>query len=278
VVKEAFTIENGRRVQHAVKIVRKHAMNEGNEILQSHFEREVSIWKCLSNRYILPLLSVFENGFAVWAFTLLFQGGTLFDVFKNFRQGLPPSLALKYSFQLGSALRYLHQDAHVVHRDIKLENCVLDRPYLEGGDLRLCDFGLADFLPGEDTPCPQERFTNLNGELRPDDMVVGGSLAYAAPEQVQSVVPLLNTAMDMWSYGVVVHALAIGELPFHEPFAPKLQMLIIKGKWNQERLGMRVDNELFEVVDHCLEMDFKKRWSASDVLKSQWISYYNGDQ
>ena len=119
VVKEAFTIENGKQVQHAVKIVRKHATTDesGNETLQSHFEREVIIWRCLSNRYILPLLSVIETPYATWAFTLLFAGGTLFDVFKNYRQGLPPSLALKYSYQLASALRYLHQDALVVHRE-----------------------------------------------------------------------------------------------------------------------------------------------------------------
>ena len=228
-------------------------------------------------------MSVIDDSYATWAFTLLFVGGTLHDVFKAHRQGLPPSLALKYSFQLASALRYLHEDARIVHRDVKLENCVLDRPYTEGGNLRLCDFGLADFLPGDDTPSPRTDFVtpHCNGReqphIKPEDMVVGGSLAYAAPEQINSSVPLLDTAVDMWSYGVVVHALTMGELPFSDPLPPRLQKMITDGQWNVERLAARVDGEVFEVVRNCIEMDPEKRWTASDVLKSQWISMYTED-
>jgi serine/threonine protein kinase len=283
VVKEAFTLKDGKRVQHAVKIVRKHATKDemGNEVLQSHFEHEINVWKCLSNPYILPLLSVLDTPYATWAFTLLFAGGTLFDLFKVHRQGLPPSLALKYSYQLASALRYLHQDVRVVHRDVKLENCVLDRPLSEGGNMRLCDFGLADFLPGDDTPSPRKEYVTPHGDgkphIRPEDMVAGGSLAYAAPEQISSSTPLRDTAIDMWSYGVVVHALTMGELPFHDPFAPKLQMMIIKGDWNSERFKGRVDSEICEIVMGCLETDVSRRWSATDVLQSQWISLYSED-
>jgi serine/threonine protein kinase len=281
VVKEAIAIDNAKQV-HAVKIVRKHATTDewGNESLQTHFEHEINVWKCLSNRYILPLLSVVETSYATWAFTLLFTGGTLFDAFKDHRQGLPPMMALKYAYQLASALRYLHQDARVVHRDVKLENCILDAPMAEGGNLRLCDFGLADFLPGDDTPSPRQRYVTPHsvGEskqfIRPEDMVAGGSLAYAAPEQINSIVPLLDTAIDMWSYGVVVHALTVGELPFSDPFPPKLQMMITKGDWNIERFSGRVDSEVCEVVTSCLNMEHDHRWTAVDVLNSQWVSLY----
>jgi len=282
VVKEAFTYEQGKEVQHAVKIVKKNVIKD-NEALQSHFDHEIAVWKCLSNPYILPLLSVIDTDYATWAFTYLFVGGTLHDVFKVHRQGLPPALALKYSYQLAQALRYLHQDARVVHRDVKLENCVLDRPFSEGGNLRLCDFGLADFLPGDDTPSPRTEFitprANVDEKphIRPEDMVVGGSLAYAAPEQIQSNVPLLDTAIDMWSFGVVVHALTMGELPFYDPFPPKLQTMITEGKWNVERLAARVDAEVCEVIKNCLEMDPAKRWTVDDVLKSQWMSQYVED-
>ena len=284
-MKEAFTFQNGRQVKHAVKIVRKQTSKDelGNEVLQSHFEHEINVWKCLSNRYILPLLSVIDTPYATWAFTLLFSGGTLFDIFKNYRQGLPPSLALKYSYQLASALRYLHQDAYVVHRDVKLENCVLDRPASEGGNLRLCDFGLADFLPGDDTPPPRTDLITPSSmieekqHLRSEDMVAGGSLAYAAPEQIKSITPLLDPAIDMWSYGVVVHALTVGELPFHDPFAPKLQMMILKGEWNVERCAARVDSEICEIITGCLKMNRGERWTAADVLSSQWISLHRED-
>lgn len=284
IVKEAVTHENGRQVCHAVKIVRKHAVPDesSNERLQSHFEHEINVWKCVSNPYILPLLDVIDTSYATWAFTLLFAGGTLFDAFKSYRQGLPPQMTLKYSYQLASALRYLHQDARIVHRDVKLENCVLDKHWDEGGNLRLCDFGLADFLPGDDTPSPRQQFTtpqphgsgNPHHSIRPEDMVAGGSLAYAAPEQIRSTVPLLDTGIDVWSYGVVVHALTIGELPFYDPLPVRLQDRILRNEWNKDRFSGRVDSEISEVVLNCLETDSTKRWETMQVLESQWLSLY----
>src|SRR6202022_1317878 len=78
IVKEAYTIENGQPVVHAVKIVRKRVAQDDseNEGLQSHFEHEINVWKCLADRHILPLLSVIETPYAFWAFTLLCTGGT----------------------------------------------------------------------------------------------------------------------------------------------------------------------------------------------------------
>ena len=174
----------------------------------------------------------------------------------------------------------LHQDARIVHRDVKLENCVLDRPPAQGGNLMLCDFGLSEFLPGEDVPSPQQRYvtprTDSDGVpcINTEEMIAGGSLAYAAPEQVKSKVPLLNTAIDMWSYGVVVHALTIGELPFAHVYLPRLQMMVTKGVWDIDRLTTRADAEVCEVVVGCLNVDSEKRWTATDVLASSWISSY----
>jgi serine/threonine protein kinase len=146
--------------------------------------------------------------------------------------------------------------------------------------MRLCDFGLADFLACDDTPSPREPYPTPHSHdtkphIRPEDMVAGGSLAYAAPEQIESKTPLLDTAIDMWSYGIVVYALLMGELPFYDHFAPKLQMMILKGEWNVERFRARVDPEICEVVMGCLQVDPKLRWTAEDVLRSQWISLYN---
>jgi serine/threonine protein kinase len=65
-------------------------------------------------------------------------------------------LAIHYFKQLISALKYLHSEKQIAHRDLKLENIVLDSNF----DLKICDFGLAskyvsgqklDELVGTDT-------------------------------------------------------------------------------------------------------------------------------
>lgn len=54
-------------------------------------------------------------------------------------------LRTKYAYQLASALHYLHRVKQIVHRDVKLENCLLeDMPNGEKKVL-LCDFGLSEY-------------------------------------------------------------------------------------------------------------------------------------
>jgi len=163
-----------------------------------------------------------------------------------------------------------------------LENCVIDGAWMDAGNLKLCDFGLADFLPGDDTPAPRQIYPTpeslIEGQknTKQADTVVGGSLAYAAPEQIKARTPLLDTAIDMWSYGAVVHALTIGELPFSDAFPGRLRDMILEERWDKARFSGRVDPEVSEVVLNCLRMDSSVRWTAAEVLRSQWISLYSG--
>ena len=229
IVREAYTLAGPTRLRHAVKIVRKYLAGRSeadNERLQADFDREVAIWRCLSHRHILPLLTVYVTDFATFAFTRLNTGGTLFDLVRANRTGLDPRLARRYAAQLAEAMRYLHEDVRVVHRDLKLENCLIDLANPEtvalGGDLLLCDFGLAEFFSSDggggagaahsgngDGDGTAEGSLLANAELASrigaseTSTSIAGSLQYAAPELILSPVGLLSTAVDMWAFGVV---------------------------------------------------------------------------
>jgi 5'-AMP-activated protein kinase catalytic alpha subunit len=87
----------------------------------------------------------------------------------------------------------------VVHRDIKLENILLDAT----NNMKLIDFGLAAFYaPGK--------------KLR----VHCGSPSYAAPEIVARKL-YEGPPVDVWSLGVVLFAMMAGFLPFHSPTGNK---------------------------------------------------------
>ena len=139
VVKEVHTLnESGDSQIRAVKIVRKSIPGKGeleNERAQQELEHEVSIWRHLKHRHILELHAVYDTDFATFCVMDLNVGGTLFDRISisrgaaaenDGRRGLDPRLAKSYSYQLASALRYLHEDIRVCHRDVKLENCLID--------------------------------------------------------------------------------------------------------------------------------------------------------
>lgn len=217
VVKEIHTFELGEKVVRAVKIVRKQIPGQSesdNEKSQNAFEHEVSIWRYLKHEHILPLLAVYDTPFATFCITQLNVGGTLFDLVLRYRRQasrtpsstsmlraraesalsqssiastvsrtVPALLAKRYIYQLACALRYLHQDVRVVHRDVKLENCLINtapslaasyssfssstdnwdsRPCESNpGNILLCDFGMSDFISRDDRSPELEMDSNI---------------------------------------------------------------------------------------------------------------------
>lgn len=291
VVKQAFTIEGDKRVCRAVKIVRKYIEEKEdleNEQFQAEFEREIGLWRCLAHRHVLSLISVHVTNFATFCFTRFSSGGTLFDLVRANRKGLGAEVTRRYSFQLASAIRYLHEDTRIVHRDIKLENCLIDfsepSSIAEGGNIILCDFGLAEFLVDENTRDSRGRYVDTvekstSGECDGSEngTTFTGSLQYASPELILGPPNLLSRTCDVWALGVVIYTLIVGDLPFQHPLQPRVRMMILAGKWDQEALLRAArttgrESEVMEVMNGCLNMNTVDRWKIGNVLYSRWLN------
>ena len=289
-VKEAYTIEGEERICRAVKVVRKQVPGKEeleNEQFQAEFEHEVSLWRCLGHRNILPLIEVYVTDYATFCFTKLNTGGTLFDLVRANRQGVSRDLARRYAYQLASAIRYLHEDVRVVHRDIKLENCLIDisDPDVakDGGNLLLCDFGLAEFVTNHTRSNSPDPYDTTGDRAPPRNIgpsetstSIAGSLQYASPELIKSPAGFLSAVVDIWAYGVVIYALLVGDLPFQHLFQPRVQMMILAGDWDMTALetaagAVGYEEEVLEFGSRCLEMESDNRWTIAQILKSRWL-------
>ena len=297
VVKEVHTIdERGGRTMRAVKIVHKSIAGKSeteNEKAQQEVEHEVSVWRYLKHRHILELHAVYDTDYATFCVMDLNIGGTLFDMVRRSRansaendgrKGLEPNLAKSYAFQLACALRYLHEDIRVCHRDIKLENCLIDMAGPEastgGGVLRLCDFGLSDFLhndQGLDDLSPdgalQMSPTTQTPDPLPTTSSVIGTLEYASPKGLSVHHKLFETAGDIWAFGVIIYALCTGELPFRHPMPAKTVDLIMHAGYDTDalRLAAAGSDAVIELVKSCLERDVDLRLTVGEALRSPWF-------
>lgn len=92
--------------------------------------------------------------------------------------------------QMLNALDYMHSVEHIVHRDLKLENILIDSNL----NFKLIDFGLSD-----------------SGDLSQIQGAVG-SPSYVAPEVLEELV-YNGSKVDIFSMGVLVFIMVLGKFP-----------------------------------------------------------------
>ncbi|CAI2176687.1 15839_t:CDS:10 [Funneliformis geosporum] len=139
----------GRQV--AIKIIPKiHAEN---------LTREIHHHRYLHHPNIISLLEVISTESKIYIVLEYCEGGELYDFLVE-RGRLRENLARKLFGQLCRAVKYCH-DRRVVHRDLKLENILLD----SNNNIKLADFGFT-------RECESKRLLET----------ICGSTGYSAPE------------------------------------------------------------------------------------------------
>jgi serine/threonine-protein kinase len=126
--------------------------------------------------------------------------------------------------QACAALDVAHRQG-IVHRDLKLENLMLDRT----GILKVMDFGIARVAGSE-------HLTRAGFML--------GTPAFMAPEQVQG--REIDARTDLYAMGVVFHHLITAKLPFRgetpmalaESQATRATEASVRGFWKAYRRYM----------------------------------------
>ncbi|KAH8698853.1 putative serine/threonine protein kinase [Talaromyces proteolyticus] len=275
-------------VQVAIKLLRRESLGANPSRLPKIY-REISILRDLSHPNIVRLHEMVETDRYIGIIMEYASGGELFDYILNNRY-LKDNSARRLFAQLVSGVGYLHKKG-IVHRDLKLENLLLDR----NRNIIITDFGFANtFNPGDELSDEIEyNLTNrefvkrmrldkldANGLRRGDLMQTScGSPCYAAPELVVSDSLYTGRKVDVWSCGVILYAMLAGYLPFDDdPANPEGDNINLLYKYivsTPLTFPEYVTPHARDLLRRILVPDPRKRADLFEVARHSWLSEYS---
>ncbi|EPY54085.1 HAL protein kinase Ppk8 [Schizosaccharomyces cryophilus OY26] len=160
-------------------------------------------------------------------------------------------------YQLLHGIYYMHS-VGLAHRDIKLDNLMLDKNY----NLKIIDFGTAFVFhyPLESTM------------IKAQGLV--GSKPYVAPE-VLSGKPYDPRAIDYWSCAVVYCCITNKKFPWRAPDESNKRFKTFLTQIKDPTLEIELINSLPEnsrtAIKGMLDPDAEKRWDIAKVLNTSWM-------
>jgi len=304
-----YAIKKSNQLPVAIKIMDKHKLNEQ----QIHLiKREVTIMETLDHPNIVKLLDVFETVNHLYLVMEYINGGELFDELINMTPNgyFNENDASNIIKQIASGMKYI-KSKNVLHRDLKLENILIaytkpksglkklnifskqnssdnnmdskdnnetdksKRNSITKGNsyvIKITDFGMAKTYVKMSNKGKQKR-NNDNSSMN----TFCGTLFYVAPEILLG--KPYDFKCDMWSFGVIIYVLLIGNLPFYSDNDDEIPSLVLKGDYNcdeqkNEQWGKLSENAK-DLIKHLLILDKNKRYSIDDVLSHDFIKQQN---
>ena len=175
---QSFTVESAKQVEQ----YRKKFFKEAGNLAKLHHPNIISV------------IDVFEENGTVYYSMPYYSGGSLQE-YVDANGALSESEAMLYIKHIAKALKYMHQEHHICHFDVKPANIMLD----DKGNAILIDFGISknyDAYGHETSMTP-----------------IGLSDGYAPIEQYQQNVEEFSPVSDVYALGATLYFLLHGKRP-----------------------------------------------------------------
>ncbi|XP_024869708.1 serine/threonine-protein kinase GG21441 isoform X2 [Temnothorax curvispinosus] len=241
--------------EYAMKIVDKYKCQGKETMLAS----EVAILRQVCHPNIISLIAEQDTADQLFLVMELVKGGDLFDAIAVATKFSEAEASVMIS-HLTSALAYLHSH-HIVHRDVKPENLLVEMDGSHVRCLKLGDFGLAQVV-------------------REPLYTVCGTPTYVAPEILAETGYGLK--IDVWAAGVILYILLCGFPPFVSLDNEQEELFerILSGQYEfTSPYWDTISDSAKQLISNMLQAQPELRFSAEDVLDHPWLaSFLGGEQ
>lgn len=212
-------------------------------MLDEQIIRETLAIKGLRHDHIVRLYETVLHGNCVFQVMEYCPYGDL-RKFINQKGALSEDQAREFFGHLLLGMMKLHS-SDLVHRDLKLENILLDAKLR----LKIADFGCARRQIGKDLH------------------TITGSYAYGAPELFRGD-SYDGKLTDVWSLGVILYAMVMARLPFHDKGT--LQELL-RERMEPPALSSDLSAECYDLILQMLTYDPRNRIRLPMIFSHPWL-------
>ncbi len=231
------------RTPFAVKVLLEALASDASFV--TRFTREGEVVAAMNHPNIIRVYAHGHQGEHLYFVMEYFPGSTAGQLLKE-RTRLPAAQVIEISLQAADALAYAHTEGHLVHRDVKPDNLLVDQWWR----IKVLDFGLA-------------RIEGLHSITSAGTVV--GSLYYVSPEQLLN--RKLDGRSDVYALGVSMYEMLSGQRPFRGQTFTELSTNILKGACVPlGQLEPTIPLDVERVVSRAMARDLGERYNSAAEL------------
>ncbi|XP_067255853.1 serine/threonine-protein kinase 32B-like isoform X5 [Chanodichthys erythropterus] len=244
------------RKMYAMKYMNKQKCIERDEV--RNVLRELQVMQRLQHPFLVNLWFSFQDEEDLFMVVDLLLGGDLrFHLQQNVH--FKEETVKLYMCELALALCYLQRE-HIIHRDIKPDNILLD----EHGHVHIADFNVATVLKDS------EKATSM-----------AGTKPYMAPEVFESQAdagPGYSYGVDWWSLGITAYELLQGSRPYEIRSSTTAAEAINTIQGQHVSFSSAWSDGIVALIRRLLTKDPENRPShLSDIQKDPYLADVNWD-
>lgn len=194
------------------------------------------------------------------------EGGDLFDKIEA-DVGVREDIAQIYFVQLVSGVSFMHSKG-VAHRDLKPENILLS----QDGCLKLADFGMATMFEYKGQRKTSSTLCGSPPYIAPEILACG-----RADKRSPSAGRYSPDLVDLWSCGVILFVLLVGNTPWDEPSQSSWEFneYVRTSGRSTDALWERVPPEALSLLRGMMSIDSRQRFSFAQVRQHPWYTRHN---